>query len=91
MSMVDRKGLANPLTREQQSIVPGAASSNAVSDPLAQYECGRIEFSATDDTFPERRLIFDKVSGALGRNWPAAEKSMKRVCVQARSRSRRIQ
>jgi hypothetical protein len=31
MSMVDRKSAANPLTREQQSIVPGAASSNTVS------------------------------------------------------------
>jgi glycogen phosphorylase len=61
MSMVDRKSSANPLTHEHQSIVPAAASSNAVSDPLAQYGCGPIEFSGTDDTFYERRLIFDKV------------------------------
>jgi integrase len=61
MSMVDRKSSANPLTHEHQSIVPAAASSNAVSDPLAQYGCGPIEFSGTDDTFYERRLILDKV------------------------------
>jgi starch phosphorylase len=61
MSMVDRKASVNPLTHEQQSIVLGAASSNTVSNPLAQYECGPIEFSGTDDTFYERRLIFDKV------------------------------
>src|ERR1700687_1763759 len=61
MSMVDLKFLANQLAHEQPSIVPGAASSNAVSDPLAQYGCGPIEFSGTDNTFYERRLIFDKV------------------------------
>lgn len=61
MLIVDRKSSANPLTHEQQSIVPAAASSNAVSDPLAQYGCGPIEFSGTDGTFYERRLIFDKV------------------------------
>jgi hypothetical protein len=60
MSMVDRKSSANPLTHEHQSIVP-AAASNTVSDPLAQYGCGPIEFSGTDDTFYERRLIFDEV------------------------------
>ena len=32
--MVDRKSSANPLTHEHQSIIPGAASSNTVSDPL---------------------------------------------------------
>ena len=61
MFMVDRKSSANPLTHEQQSIVPGTASNNTASDPLAQYKCGPIEFSGTDDTFYERRLIFDKV------------------------------
>ena len=33
----------------------------AESDPLAQYGCGPIQFSGTDNTFYERRLIFDKV------------------------------
>ncbi|MGC2461517.1 MAG: hypothetical protein WA446_11190 [Steroidobacteraceae bacterium] len=61
MSMVDLKFLANQLAHEQPSIVPGAASSNTVSDPLAQYGCGPIKFSGTDSTFYERRLIFDKV------------------------------
>ena len=61
MLMVDQKSSANPLTHEQQPIIPGTADSNIVSDPLAQYGCGPIEFSGTDDTFYERRLIFDKV------------------------------
>jgi hypothetical protein len=61
MSIVDRKASANPVTHEQPSIVTCAASSNTESNPLAQYECGPIEFSGTDDTFYERRLIFDKV------------------------------
>ena len=43
------------------SIVDLNASGDAVSDPLAQYGCGPIEFSGTDNTFYERRLIFDKV------------------------------
>ena len=33
----------------------------AVLDPLAQYGCGPIQFSGTDNTFYERRLIFDKI------------------------------
>jgi starch phosphorylase len=33
----------------------------AESDPLVQYGCGPIQFSGADNTFYERRLIFDKV------------------------------
>ncbi len=43
------------------SIVDLNASGDAVSDPLAQYGCGPIKFSGTDNTFYERRLIFDKI------------------------------
>src|SRR5271157_3865402 len=60
MSIVDLKSSADHLAHEEQSIVPGA-SGNAVSDPLAQYGCGPIKFSGTDNTFYERRLIFDKI------------------------------
>jgi len=33
----------------------------AAPDPLAQYGCGPIQFSGSENTFYERRLIFDKV------------------------------
>src|SRR5208337_113800 len=49
------------MERRFMSIVDLNASGDAVSDPLAQYGCGPIEFSGTDNTFYERRLIFDKV------------------------------
>src|SRR5215469_15475121 len=37
-----------------------AARSDS-SEPLARYGCGPIQFSGSDNTFYERRLIFDKV------------------------------
>src|SRR5208337_5231534 len=43
-----------------EELVPGAGG-DAVPDLLAQYGCGPIKFSGTDNTFYERRLIFDKV------------------------------
>jgi starch phosphorylase len=33
----------------------------AESDPLVQYGCGPVQFSGADNTFYERRLIFDKL------------------------------
>ena len=37
------------------------AVGNGESGPLARYGCGPIQFSGSDNTFYERRLIFDKV------------------------------
>jgi starch phosphorylase len=35
--------------------------SSVVTDPLAQYGCGPIQFSCADNTFYERCLLFDQV------------------------------
>ena len=37
------------------------ATGQVGSGPLARYGCGPIQFCGSDDTFYERRLIFDKV------------------------------
>src|SRR5208283_5737924 len=58
MSIADLKSSADHLAHEE--LVPGAGG-DAVPDLLAQYGCGPIKFSGTDNTFYERRLIFDKV------------------------------
>jgi hypothetical protein len=47
---------------EQQSMsTADCEPTPAESDPLVRYGCGPIQFSGTDNTFYERRLIFDKV------------------------------
>lgn len=45
----------------EQANTSSALGSGGAADPLAQFGCGPIQFSGTDDTFYERRLIFDKV------------------------------
>ncbi|HVN47137.1 MAG TPA: glycogen/starch/alpha-glucan phosphorylase [Steroidobacteraceae bacterium] len=60
MSMADITSWVNRDEVEPQPPGNGTTTS-VVSGPLARYGCGPIHFSGSDNTFYERRLIFDKV------------------------------
>ena len=59
MSTADTTSWAN--RDELQPPGGNGATSTGGSGPLARYGCGPIQFCGSDNTFYERRLIFDKV------------------------------
>ncbi len=61
MSTADIKSWVNRVGSEQQPPASDGAATKDESGPLARYGCGPIQFSGSDNTFYERRLIFDKV------------------------------
>ena len=60
MSMADITSWDSRVGSGQRPLAD-TANTNAESAPLARYGCGPIQFSGSDNTFYERRLIFDKV------------------------------
>ena len=61
MSTADITSWDSRVGSEQQQPASGGAAPKAESGSLARYGCGPIQFSGSDNTFYERRLIFDKV------------------------------